>query len=146
MNNREPSGSVVKAWSRLFKAQASVLRAVEADVKAAGCPPLVWYKVLMELRGAGLRPMELEARLSLEQHNVSRLLDRMESKGVIARRRLADDRRGQMVEITGAGRALLELMRPAYGAAIERHIGSKLSQVEALQLASLLDNLLRSTA
>ena len=55
--------------------------AVEVDLKRAGFPPLSWYDVLLELRRAGddgLRPLEIEARLLLAQHNVSRLIERLE--------------------------------------------------------------------
>jgi hypothetical protein len=45
------------------------------------------------------------------------------------------------VEITEAGRELQKKMWSAYSAAIEKHVGSKLSDVDAMKLCGLLDRL-----
>jgi DNA-binding MarR family transcriptional regulator len=122
-----------------------VLDAVEEDLKAAGFPPLAWYDVLLELRradGAGMRPMELQAQLLLAQHNVSRLIDRMDAKNLVRKKRATDDGRGQLVEMTEAGRDLLRRMWPVYRRAIQRHMGSKLDANETDRLAALLGKLL----
>src|SRR5256714_97769 len=75
-----PSEAVIGAWTRLVKAARVVLGAVEAELKAAGFPPLGWYDALLELsrdKVDGLRPFVLEERLLLAQYNVSRVLDRL---------------------------------------------------------------------
>jgi DNA-binding MarR family transcriptional regulator len=141
----QPTDSHVLAWARLVKASQRVLGAVESDLKAAGFPPLGWYDVLLELRRAEdgrLRPIEIEGRLLIAQHNVSRLIDRLEKAGHVAREPCEEDGRGQMVAITEAGRALVKSMWPVYAAAIERHVGAKLDEDEAARLAALLARLL----
>ena len=141
-----PSDPTTDAWIALVRAQQKVLGAVEADLKASGFPPLAWYDILLELRRAqpeGLRPMDFEPRLLLAQHNVSRLLDRLEKAGLIRRAAHEHDGRGQQIHITDAGLELQQRMWPVYGAAIERHVGSKLAgDVEAGDLARLLGKLL----
>jgi DNA-binding MarR family transcriptional regulator len=135
----------VNAWARLIRAQTKILDAVEGDLKSAGFPPLAWYDVLLELRradGEGTRPMELEKQLLLAQHNVSRLIDRMDAKNLIKKKRAASDGRGQLVEMTEAGRDLLRKMWPVYRRAIQRHMGSKLDASETELLAELLGKLL----
>ena len=143
MPNALPSDAVIRAWARLVRAQQTVLAAVEAELKAAGFPPLAWYDVLLELAraDAGLRPFALEQALLLAQYNLSRLLDRLEKAGYIERRTCAEDGRGQIVAITPSGRALIKRMWPTYRAAIARHLGAKLSEDEAARLASLLGKL-----
>lgn len=145
-----PSEAVVDAWVRLVRAQQKVLGAVEADLKRAGFPPLGWYDVLLELRrakGDGLRPLEIEGRLLLAQHNVSRLLDRMAQAGYVERRPCVEDGRGQIVVATRAGHELMRRMWPAYRTAIEKHVGAKLrSQAEAQALGQLLGRLLEPDA
>src|SRR5882724_1955406 len=139
-----PSDAVIRAWTRLIRAQQAALAAVEADLKAAGFPPLGWYDVLLELsrtEGEGLRPFALEQKLLLAQYNLSRLLDRLETAGTIERAACPDDGRGQIVAITASGRALVKRMWPTYRAAIARHVGSKLSEDEAARLAALLGKL-----
>jgi DNA-binding MarR family transcriptional regulator len=140
-----PSESVVNAWARLVKAQHKVLGAVEADLRKGGFPPLAWYDVLLELRREekGLRQLEIEGRLLLAQHNVSRLVDRLEKANLAGRSPVAEDGRGQLVTITSEGRELLRRMWPAYRAAIDRHVGQKLgSDCEAETLARLLGRLI----
>jgi len=141
--SEEPTEDAVTAWARLIRAQRVVLAAVEAELKAASLPPLGWYDVLLELvrAEAPLRPLELEGRLLLAQHNVSRLLDRMEGAGLITRAPFAGDGRGQVVSVTPEGRALQRRMWEVYGPAIQRHLGARLGE-GAGPLAALLGRLL----
>ena len=140
-----PSDVVIRAWTRLVKASRVVLGAVEAELKAAGFPPLGWYDVLLELsreKVDGLRPFVLEERLLLAQYNLSRVLDRIEDAGYVERLPHPEDRRGQIVRITPAGRDVMKQMWPIYRAAIARHVGARLAEDEAQALAALLDRLI----
>src|SRR5258705_6259538 len=106
-----PAEAVIRAWTRLVKAAGVVLGAVEAELKAAGFPPLGWYDALLELsreKVDGLRPFVLEERLLLAQYNLSRVLDRLEEAGYVERLPHPEDRRGQIVRITAAGRDLVK--------------------------------------
>ena len=139
-----PSEAVIRAWTRLVRAASIVLGAVEADIKAAGFPPLGWYDVLLELsrdKVDGLRPFVLEERLLLAQYNLSRVLDRLAERGYVERLPHPVDRRGQVVKITPPGRELVKRMWPVYRTAIARHVGSKLAEGEARELAQLLGRL-----
>jgi DNA-binding MarR family transcriptional regulator len=120
-----PSDSVIRAWIRLVRAPRQALLAIEAELKVAGFPPLAWYDMLLELKRAGgsIRPQEIEAKLLLAQHNVSRLIDRLAEAGLVERRPFEGDGRGQTVAITAAGRDLQKRMWAVYGAAIQKHIG-----------------------
>lgn len=137
--------STGKAWARLVRAHRAVTTRIEADLKAAGLPPLVWYDVLLELGRAGdgrLAPAELERALLFAQYSVSRLVDRMAAQGLVRREPHPCDARRQLVAVTEDGRALRERMWPTYAAAIERHLGTKLPGERAGLLASLLARLL----
>jgi DNA-binding MarR family transcriptional regulator len=142
--NGKPSDAAVSAWVALVRAGQSVLAAVEADLKAAGFPSLAWYDALLELRGAGeagLRPVDLEHRMLLAQYNVSRLVDRLARAGYVRRRPCPDDARASLLTVTAEGRDLQRRMWPVYAAAIERHLGAKLGDGEAAELARLLGSL-----
>jgi DNA-binding MarR family transcriptional regulator len=141
-----PSEAAITAWVRLVKASRHVLGAVEADLRTAGFPPLGWYDVLLELRRAGapLRPLEIEGHLLLAQHNVSRLIDRLEAAGYVERQPCEEDGRGQVVALTEAGRELLKRMWPHYRSAIQRHVGAKLTDDGASRLSRLLGQLLET--
>jgi DNA-binding MarR family transcriptional regulator len=138
--------ATVSAWSGMVRAARRLTDAVEAEVKQAGFPPLTWYDVLNELSRAPrgrLTPRELEDRTAMAQYNLSRLLDRLEREGLVQRIEFPGDRRRQRIEITGPGRFLRKAMWPVYGGAIERHLGSQLSDVETERLAVLLGKVLR---
>lgn len=142
----EPSPSVIRAWGRLIRAERTVVGRIEAELKSAGFPSLHWYDVLLELKRVSegrLTPREIEEKVLFEQYNLSRLLDRMEADRLVRRIPYPGDRRRQLVEITDKGRALQRSMWGIYGPAIHRHIGAKLSEKEAGQLAALLLKLIR---
>lgn len=144
MAEQPPSEQTVTAWARLIRARHLVVSAVERDVKAAGLPPLEWYDVLLELARApvgGLRSFELEERLLLAQYNLSRLIDRLQKAGYVEKRPCPSDGRGFLLVITEDGRALRRRLWPAYAAAIERHLGSKLRPGEAEILGDILARL-----
>jgi DNA-binding MarR family transcriptional regulator len=88
-----------------------------------------------------LRPVELERQMLIPQYSTSRLIDRLVDEGLACRRECKIDKRGQFVEITEAGRELQKRMWGAYSAAIEKYVGSKLSDADAVKLSGLLDRL-----
>ena len=141
----EPSRTVVRAWARLMRAQQAALTQIQAALKAAGLPPLEWYDAMLELERAGddgMRPFELERAMLLPQYSLSRLIDRLEEAGYVARRPHHQDRRGQIVALTEAGRERRRSMWPTYAAAIKRAVGDRLSADEAAALEALLGKLI----
>ena len=140
----KPSTEAAAAWIRLIRIKSRVLDAVERDLKRVGFPPLAWYDALLELSrvpSGEMRPVELERQMLIPQYSTSRLIDGLVDEGLAARRECKIDRRGQLVEITETGRELQKKMWNAYSAAIEKHVGSKLSDADAVKLCSLLDRL-----
>jgi DNA-binding MarR family transcriptional regulator len=140
----QPSDLAVGAWARLIRVQQSLLDKVEAELAAAGLPPLVWYDVLLELRRAGPEPLrhrDLHARMLLAKHNLSRLLDRMEAAELIERQPCKDDARGADIGLTAKGAATQKRMWPVYGRAIQAHFAEKLSEAELSSLARIFAKL-----
>lgn len=146
-NEATPSDAVTRFWIQLMRSQRIVLAAIEKDLKAAKLPQLGWYDVLWELvqaQDGRLRPYEIEARTLLAQHNLSRLLDRMEEAGLVMREVLPEDGRGRWVRVTQAGRDMQKRMWEIYAASIQRHVGNHMNDTEqAGQLAAMLERLTR---
>ncbi len=93
-----------------MRAQQLLLGHVEAELKRNGLPPLVWYDVLLELQrqpDGRLRLAEIGKQVLLSKYNVTRLVDRLENKGLVEREPCEDDARGAYAAITEDGRALL---------------------------------------
>jgi DNA-binding MarR family transcriptional regulator len=148
MNSPAPSDAVIRAWARLERAHRAAQSTVEARLKKAGLPPLAWYDALLELERAdppGLRPFELQKAMLLAQYNLSRLVDRLEAAGYVARSASEEDGRGQRLTITKSGRALRRRMWPVYADAIAAAVGSRLSEPEATTLGDLLGRLYART-
>jgi DNA-binding MarR family transcriptional regulator len=142
--SRNPSEAVTRAWIRLNRARDRLLDAIEQDLKAGGCPPLAWYDVLLELTRAEagrLRPFEIEKKTLLAQYNLSRLLDRLQKEGLVAREPCDDDGRGQWVVITEKGRAAQARSWKVYARSIQKHVGERLDDKAAAALADLLGRL-----
>jgi DNA-binding MarR family transcriptional regulator len=142
----KPSASVIDAWASLVRAERGLRDRVEEQLKRAELPPLDWYHVLHEIDCAPkgmMRQTGVQDRTQLAQYNVCRLVNRLENEGLVERRQCQLDGRNNVLLITAKGRALRRAMWPVYAAAIEAHVGARLSQAEAAQLARLLGKLLQ---
>lgn len=136
-----PDDHTVRAWALLMRVSRQMLERVESALKEAGLPPLVWYDVLHELAGAGeagLRPGQLIDSMLLAQYNLSRLLDRMEKEGLIARSAVEGDGRAQMITVTLEGLRVRRAMWAVYGRQIGALVGDRLSEAETKALSDLL--------
>lgn len=91
------------------------LRDVEQLLKSHDLSP-AQYNVLRILRGAepeGCACREIADRMITRDPDITRILDRLDARGLIARERLRTDRRVVRTRITEAGRRLLkELDQP----------------------------------
>jgi DNA-binding MarR family transcriptional regulator len=140
------SPATIETWAHFVRAEQFLLEKVEADLKAADMPPLVWYDVLLELArdpDGRLRHKDLHARMLLTKYNLSRLVDRMEAEGLVRRETVDDDARGAYVAITETGRKTQKKMWPVYEEAIFAYFAGHFDETDIDQLKRLLDKLLR---
>jgi DNA-binding MarR family transcriptional regulator len=105
------------------------------------------YNVLRILRGAGeegLTCSEISERMVTKESDVTRLLDRVESRGFISRERPATNRRVVIVRITDEGlRALTELDGPIDE--LNRKLVGHLGQKKQKSLNGLLEAIRNSS-
>lgn len=140
-----PGPEAVHAWARLFRSSKLLLERAETDLKRAGLPPLSWYDVLFEVHEAPegcIRQFELGEKVLLPKYNLSRLLDRLVTEGLVERHNCPEDKRGTVVHLTPAGRSLLKRMWKVYGRAIRTHFEERLSKTEVAALAKTLQRLI----
>jgi DNA-binding MarR family transcriptional regulator len=141
-----------RAWARFVTAQALLLERIEAALAAADLPPLAWYDVLWILESAHdgqvqgrLRMHDLARRAVVSRSNVTRLTDRMEKAGLVARSDCPQDGRGTVCELTARGRAVRAKMWPVYKKQIDSLFGDHLGTREAEVIATALDRIIDST-
>jgi DNA-binding MarR family transcriptional regulator len=99
----------LEASVALLRTTAHLRRLLEADLGRHGIT-LQQFNVLRILRGAGeaVPTMDSADRMVEQEPGITRLLGRLESKGLIERRRCADDGRRVLVGITTAGIEVLD--------------------------------------
>ena len=112
----------LRTWRAFLNAHSTMLRRISRDLDEAGLPPLTWYDVLAALRDApeesGLRQVDLAERVLLSHSGLSRLLDRIEAKGLVERVRCPGDRRSLNLVLTPEGQEMLDRMWPVYARGI----------------------------
>ena len=105
---------------------ASVLEQVVAEALRPHGLSSIQYNVLRILRGAGaggLACQEIAGRMVTRDPDVTRLLDRLEARGLIGRSRSREDRRVVVARISGAGRRLLASADPSIESLPKRVLG-----------------------
>jgi DNA-binding MarR family transcriptional regulator len=99
------------------------------------------YNVLRILRGAAperLPTLTIAERMIEQAPGITRLLDRLERKGLVSRERCASDRRQVLCGITPAGRRLLETLDGPIGKADDEAFGD-ISAADLKALIRILD-------
>ena len=99
------------------------------------------YNVLRILRGAAperLPTLTIAERMIEQAPGITRLLDRLERKGLVSRERCMSDRRQVLCAITPAGRALLEALDGPIGKADDEALGG-ISAADLKTLIRILD-------
>jgi DNA-binding MarR family transcriptional regulator len=86
-------------------------------------------------------PKQLAPLLGTDTAGMTRLLDRLEAKGLAGRRADPGDRRALVIEVTEQGRALVPVVAPVFGRTARLLLGG-FSATETEQLTALLDRIL----
>lgn len=98
----------VRVWFRLLRLEARLKAAVGERLSAMGVS-IPQCDVLTTLSEAeGVSQQELAKRLYVTKGNISGLLDRLESAGLVERRPAAADKRQYAIYLTESGRATAE--------------------------------------
>lgn len=101
------------------------------------------YNVLRILRGAGadgLPTLEIAFRMVEQTPGITRLIDRLEAKGLVARERSSSDRRCVYCRITASGNELLAALDEPVRLAADA-LFRRVSESQLAGLVALLDQL-----
>ena len=125
------------AWSDLLRANAHLLRVLDAELASKDLLPLEWYDVLLTLArspGQKLRLSELADRVYLSRSGLTRLVDRLEKADLLTREPCPDDRRGHFAVLLPAAHPAMQKTWPTYERLINDHFGRHLSDADAQTL------------
>lgn len=129
-----------EAYLALLRTTDALQSSIEARLKEFGLTG-TQYNALRILRGAGsdgLPCSEVGERMITRDPDITRLLDRLQKRGLVERTRDKNDRRVVFGKITAAGLKLLREMDgpiEKYGREMLRHVG----QEKLRQLIGLLE-------
>jgi DNA-binding MarR family transcriptional regulator len=143
----------VEQFLAAFDALAQAVRRARGAPAQADAPALTLsqYGLLQGLAGRdGARVAELAEEAGIAPSTATRILDALQRRGVVDRRRDAEDRRAVTISLTGVGQQLLE-SRHASLRARQRAFFDGLPQAERelapdllVRLAGLIDELAAS--
>lgn len=135
--------AAVDAWEALFRAQVTVMRQLHAEFPEEKLS-LTEYDVLFNLARQPkhcLRIRELNDHMLITQPSVSRMVDRLVGRGLVAKTSDPDDARGIIVELTDAGYALFRRAAHSHMKSIAARVGGSLDEEELEELNRLCTKL-----
>lgn len=130
----------------MLLAHSRALRAIENDLRERGAIPLGWYDVVLELSQAhdGLRMQTLGEQVVLSRTRVSRIVDELESRSLVARHADPRDGRATLVSVTKEGTAAFRGAAPIYLEGITKHFTSHLTPDEQRSVTEGLSRVVAS--
>jgi DNA-binding MarR family transcriptional regulator len=127
----------------MSKARASLLAALDAQLERSGVNAMQ-FAVLKQLSdGAARTAADLCRLMHHDTGAMTRLVDRLEERGLVRRERCRADRRVVFLRVAAAGRALLPRLREVGRRVLEAHLaGFSPAEIEALRdyLGRMIEN------
>ncbi|HUQ16816.1 MAG TPA: MarR family transcriptional regulator [Candidatus Saccharimonadales bacterium] len=138
---RRLSPEELRAWRAFLRSHATVSRSLEralegSDLTLAGYGVLV---VLSEAPEERLRLHEIAERIGLTKSGLTRLIDRLETRGYVERHACELDKRGQYAVVTAAGRRAFRRAAPGHLGAIAARFADHLTPPELTTLTRALE-------
>jgi DNA-binding MarR family transcriptional regulator len=131
-----------RAWRKLMALHGHIQSALEKVLQTEHDLTVVEFTVLDALsrqEGWYMRMQQLTRTTALSASATTRLVNRLEDRGLLARHLCADDRRGIYTELTPAGHKLLEQARPEHNRVLKQALDT--AAADQPELAPLLEAL-----
>lgn len=133
------------AWLNLVQAHSVVSSRMEARLVAACGLSLAEHELLIRLAQAPdreLRMYDLASLLLLSKSGITRVVDRLERRGLVERKMSARDRRVVLAALTDPGVEILEQARPFIAGGIQEFLTGHLDAEDIETLRALLRKVL----
>jgi DNA-binding MarR family transcriptional regulator len=139
-------GDAREAWHRLLQISSRVLRELDMSLDSEQRMTVSEFDVLITLDNAPdrrLRMTDLAQATMLSSGGMTRLVGRLEQRGLVRRDPDPDDARAFQASLTQAGRTSLAQARITHDEVIASLLGEHLTPRAAQTLAGLLDKVLQ---
>ena len=136
------------AWRGLLRTHAMLTRELDAELEAAHGLPLVSFEVLAHLSESDderLRMCDLAERVRLSRSGLTRLVDRLETAGLIERSRCSSDARGAYAVLTPEGVERFRAARSTHLRAVRERFLGALSEEELNLLTDIFERAIPDT-
>jgi DNA-binding MarR family transcriptional regulator len=137
------------AWLPLVRFVHLLPQALDRQLREEAGISHVYYQILAMLSAAPegrMRMSELARRTSTSTSRLSHAVAALEERGWVLRSSCPTDRRGQLAELTAAGRGELERTAPGHVAEVRRRVFDVLDDDEVAQLRALSEKLAAAAA
>jgi DNA-binding MarR family transcriptional regulator len=124
----------------LRKAQVATFQDFARSMQGSDIRPGQFGVLVLIDANPGLNQSELGEAMGVDRSTVVAVIDRLQERGLVARRPVPNDRRSYALELTLSGRNLLAQLRPQV-AAHEARLAEGLNPSEQIQLIDLLRRL-----
>lgn len=141
---RELEPVELAAWRGLLRAHASLAKELDAELEGVHGLPLSSYDVLVVLENAPehkLRMAELAEHVLLSRSGMTRLIDRLEREGLVARHTCDRDGRGCYAAMTEKGASVVLDARATHLAGVRERFLRHFSEDELRMLAACWERL-----
>jgi DNA-binding MarR family transcriptional regulator len=131
----------MRAWRTLLHATTGLLATLDRELQAAHGLSLAEYEVLVIVSESGewgIRMNDLADLLHLSPSGVTRRVDGMVRRGLIARRQCPEDRRGSFAVLTDEGLTRLRESAPTHVRGVRAHFVDRLSPRQLANVANAL--------
>jgi DNA-binding MarR family transcriptional regulator len=141
-----PAHATSVAWaSDLIRLEIALWDRVDTRLQESHELPLAFFEPLLLISrapGGSMRVGDLARALRITVGGTSKLVDRIERAGLIARQPDPDDRRASRVALTTAGKRKLDAAVKSYEAEVGTIVGGVLSPAEQRQMSDYVSRLL----
>lgn len=131
----------ISDYSRLLETQRRLHRVLGARLRDEAGISVVWYEALLRVarsESGHLSINELGGAMDLTSGGATRLVDRLEAEGLVARMACPSDRRVQWIALTDEGRDVLQRATTSHVRDLDELFSSRLDSEEMATFRSLL--------
>jgi DNA-binding MarR family transcriptional regulator len=145
MRQERLSPEELATWRGFLRVHSALTQRLDAELRAEHDLPLTSYEVLLFLNDSpegALRMSELADGVLLSRSGLTRLVDRLQERGLVARADSPEDGRGCLAVITDEGRELFAPARRTHLAGVRRLFLQRLTASQRRVLAGAWEELL----